>query len=164
MLSFLSILTTSGSLFVIYTRRRINLRTICGSQLRGLVTCQLGSAIKTVDGVVKARRVARGCGADLPRSLVVRSLKCLCFREIRDRAGLSRSTMWRLEHESYFRKHRRICSNAVGWLVREIDEWMIAITQCGWDLCARCLVKSSAGARRRVVRRECSALRRRTTY
>jgi len=55
-------------------------------------------------------------------------LKFLRFHSVRDRTGLSRSTIWRLERRGEFPKHRRISVNAVGWLEQEIDEWMLART------------------------------------
>lgn len=55
-------------------------------------------------------------------------LKFLRFRAIRDRTGLSRSTIWRLERRGEFPRHRRISANAVGWLEQEINDWMLAKT------------------------------------
>jgi len=43
----------------------------------------------------------------------VPSLKLLRFPAVRERTGLSRSTIWRLEREGDFPKHRRISANAV---------------------------------------------------
>jgi predicted DNA-binding transcriptional regulator AlpA len=43
-------------------------------------------------------------------------LKFLRFSAVRERTGLSRSTIWRLERQGVFPKHRRISANAVGWL------------------------------------------------
>jgi prophage regulatory protein len=45
---------------------------------------------------------------------------------VRDRTGLSRSTIWRLERRGDFPKHRRISLNAVGWLEAEVDEWVLS--------------------------------------
>ena len=42
---------------------------------------------------------------------------------VRDRTGLSRSTIWRLERRR-FPKHRQLSANAVGWLEAEIDDWV----------------------------------------
>ena len=55
-------------------------------------------------------------------------LKFLRFHAVRDRTGLSRSTIWRLERRGEFPKHRRISTNAVGWLEQEINEWMLGKT------------------------------------
>jgi prophage regulatory protein len=46
------------------------------------------------------------------------------FPGVRDRTGLSRSTVWRLERQGAFPKHRRISRNAVAWLEHEIEEWI----------------------------------------
>jgi prophage regulatory protein len=51
-------------------------------------------------------------------------LRLIRFSAVRDRTGLSRSTVWRLERHGAFPKHRRLSSNAVGWLEHEIDEWI----------------------------------------
>jgi prophage regulatory protein len=53
-------------------------------------------------------------------------MKFLRFDTVRDRTGLSRSTIWRLERRGEFPRHRRISMNAVGWVEDEIDEWMLA--------------------------------------
>jgi|tagenome__1003787_1003787.scaffolds.fasta_scaffold19104226_1 prophage regulatory protein len=53
-------------------------------------------------------------------------LKFLRFTAVRDRTGLSRSTIWRLERRGEFPKHRRIAPNAVGWVEQEIHDWMLA--------------------------------------
>jgi hypothetical protein len=39
-------------------------------------------------------------------------LKFLRFSAVRERTGLSRSTIWRLERQGVFPKHRRISANA----------------------------------------------------
>lgn len=51
-------------------------------------------------------------------------LKFLRFPEIRERTGLSRSTVWRLERRGWFPKHFRLSANAVAWLEHEIDAWI----------------------------------------
>jgi prophage regulatory protein len=53
-------------------------------------------------------------------------LRFLRFSAVRDRTGLSRSTIWRLERRGMFPKHRRISTNAVAWLEQEINEWLLA--------------------------------------
>jgi prophage regulatory protein len=55
-------------------------------------------------------------------------LKFLRFAAVRDRTGLSRSTIWRLERRGEFPRHRRISPNAVGWLEVEIQDWMLTKT------------------------------------
>jgi prophage regulatory protein len=51
-------------------------------------------------------------------------LRLIRFREVRDRTGLSRSTVQRLEKKGAFPQHRRITPNLVVWLEHEIEEWI----------------------------------------
>jgi prophage regulatory protein len=46
--------------------------------------------------------------------------------QLREIAGISSSTAWRLEQDGNFPKRRRIAgsSNCVGWLYSEIEEWL----------------------------------------
>jgi prophage regulatory protein len=53
-------------------------------------------------------------------------LRFIRLNTVRDRTGLSRSTIWRLERRGDFPKHRRISLNAVGWLEAEVDEWVLS--------------------------------------
>lgn len=54
----------------------------------------------------------------------VTPLKLLRFPAIRERTGLSRSTIWRLERRGVFPRHRRISANTVAWIEEEIDIWI----------------------------------------
>ena len=56
-----------------------------------------------------------------PTSLPLRFLR---FPSVRARTGLSRSTIWRLERRGEFPRHRRISSNAVGWVEAELSNWI----------------------------------------
>jgi prophage regulatory protein len=58
-------------------------------------------------------------------------LKFLRFSAVRERTGLSRSTIWRLERQGVFPKHRRISANAVGWLEQEVNEWVLWRVRAG---------------------------------
>ena len=58
-------------------------------------------------------------------------LRFIRFAAVRDRTGLSRSTIWRLERQGAFPKHRRISTNAVGWLEQEINEWVLWRARAG---------------------------------
>ena len=58
-------------------------------------------------------------------------LKFLRFSAVRERTGLSRSTIWRLERLGVFPKHRRISANAVGWLEQEVNEWVLWRAEAG---------------------------------
>ncbi len=51
-------------------------------------------------------------------------LKFIRFTAVRERTGLSRSTIWRLERQGAFPKHRRISASAVGWLEHEVNDWV----------------------------------------
>ena len=53
-----------------------------------------------------------------------RELRFLRFPAVRARTGLSRSTIWRLERQGSFPRHRRISRNAVAWVEDEVAEWM----------------------------------------
>ena len=52
------------------------------------------------------------------------SLRLLRFPAVRERTGLSRSTIWRLEQRSAFPRHRRISANAVAWVEEEVMRWI----------------------------------------
>lgn len=52
------------------------------------------------------------------------SIRVLRFQSVRERTGLSRTTVWRLERRGAFPRHRRISLNAVGWLEHEVDAWI----------------------------------------
>ena len=54
----------------------------------------------------------------------VLSLKLLRFPAVRERTGLSRSTIWRLERHGDFPKHRRISANVVAWVEEEVMSWI----------------------------------------
>lgn len=53
-------------------------------------------------------------------------VKLVRFPSVRERTGLSRSTIWRLERRGDFPRHRRISPNAVAWVEHEISEWIAA--------------------------------------
>ena len=52
--------------------------------------------------------------------------KLLRFTAVHERTGLSRSTIWRLEHRGQFPKHRSISANAVAWVEGEVAAWIQA--------------------------------------
>jgi prophage regulatory protein len=58
-------------------------------------------------------------------------LRFIRFAAVRDRTGLSRSTIWRLERQGVFPKHRRISPNAVAWLEQEVNEWVLGRPKAG---------------------------------
>jgi prophage regulatory protein len=51
-------------------------------------------------------------------------LKLLRFPAVRERTGLSRSTIWRLERRGAFPRHHRISANAVAWIEDDIANWI----------------------------------------
>jgi prophage regulatory protein len=53
-------------------------------------------------------------------------LKLIRFKTVRDRTGLSRSTIWRLERTGAFPKHHRISANAVAWVEHDVVDWIRA--------------------------------------
>ena len=53
-----------------------------------------------------------------------RGLRLLRFSAVRERTGLSRSTIWRLEPCGAFPKHRRISANTVAWVEGEVMSWI----------------------------------------
>ena len=53
-----------------------------------------------------------------------RPLRFLRFLAVRARTGLSRTTIWRLERQGDFPRHRRISRNAVAWAEHEVADWI----------------------------------------
>lgn len=52
------------------------------------------------------------------------ALKLLRFPAVRERTGLSRSTIWRLERQGAFPRHHRISPNAVAWVEDDLAKWI----------------------------------------
>ncbi len=52
------------------------------------------------------------------------SKKILRKPEVRQKTGLSDSTIWRLEKAGKFPQRVQLSSNAVGWYEHEIDAWL----------------------------------------
>jgi prophage regulatory protein len=52
--------------------------------------------------------------------------RLLRFPTVRERTGLSRSTIWRLERNGLFPRHRQISLNAVAWSEKDIVDWIQA--------------------------------------
>jgi prophage regulatory protein len=50
--------------------------------------------------------------------------KLLRFTDVRERTGLSRSTVWRLERRGAFPKHIKVSANIVAWLEQDVVEWI----------------------------------------
>ena len=89
-------------------------------------------ASKNRGGIIRPTRVAASGIASTASTRVAREdgpIRLLRFSAVRERTGLSRSTIWRLERRGAFPRHRRISSNAVAWLEREVTEWILRV--CG---------------------------------
>ena len=78
-----------------------------------------------VIATVHASREVSGATPRVVQSLDrVLTLKLLRFPTVRERTGLSRSTIWRLERQGDFPKHRRISANVVAWVEEEVMGWI----------------------------------------
>ena len=73
--------------------------------------------------------------------------RLLRFPKVREKTGLSGSTIWRLEQRDLFPRRRRIAANAVGWPESEIDEWIDEPDPPGVTaLCPKCGIDSVIGS------------------
>lgn len=46
---------------------------------------------------------------------------------VKEKTGLSRTTLWRLEKRGAFPARRHVGGNMVGWLESEIDAWLAGL-------------------------------------
>jgi prophage regulatory protein len=74
-------------------------------------------------GVDSAMRIDAGETVALAR---VSSPRLLRFPAVRERTGLSRSTIWRLEQRGQFPRHHQISANVVAWSEDEVSGWIRA--------------------------------------
>lgn len=89
-------------------------------------------SIEGSDSMKREEQSVAKCGGDAAAAVQLggkpttaqRPIRVLRFRAVRDRTGLSRSTIWRLERSGTFPRHRRISLNAVGWIEDEVDTWI----------------------------------------
>ena len=51
-------------------------------------------------------------------------MRFMRFKEVRQRVGLSRTSIWRLERKGQFPPRRRLSDNAVAWVEEEVDQWV----------------------------------------
>jgi prophage regulatory protein len=79
-----------------------------------------GGAKRQIAGIVFG-----GALAQFPWSRPT-AARLLRFPAVRERTGLSRSTIWRLERNGLFPRHRRISLNAVAWSEKENVDWILA--------------------------------------
>ena len=56
-------------------------------------------------------------------------LRLLRFGEVRQRTGLSRSTIWRMERSGVFPQRVRISVNVVAWREDEVTAWIASKIQ-----------------------------------
>jgi len=56
-------------------------------------------------------------------------MRILRAREVIQKTGLSRGTLWRLELGGDFPRRRQIGPQAVGWVSEEVDAWIDSRTQ-----------------------------------
>ncbi len=64
--------------------------------------------------------------ADSPamRPAISVATRVLRYPEVVARTGLSRTSIWRREHEGNFPPRRDLGPNAVGWLQSEVEDWI----------------------------------------
>lgn len=55
--------------------------------------------------------------------------KILRVAQVMEATGLSRTTIWRLEHDGRFPQRRRLGPNSVGWVAGEVEEWVLSREQ-----------------------------------
>jgi prophage regulatory protein len=113
--------------------RRAGVPSIGGKsqQHRGVGSAATSERGKTMKGnAVALKETSESVGtADVAPSpsrskldhVPLRLLRC---REVEERTGLSRSTIWRLEHRSAFPKRIRVSVNVVAWLEDEVAAWI----------------------------------------
>ncbi len=97
-------------------------KTNGGVRVRSLERAGEGSAVSPRPATVGA---AQG-----PSDGRVLPLKLLRFPVVRERTGLSRSTIWRLERRGEFPKHHRIAPNVVAWVEEDVSAWIQLRTTC----------------------------------
>ena len=84
-------------------------------QGRALAAGQSTTRERANDSIAESQRIDK---------LAALPLKLLRFTDVRERTGLSRSTVWRLERRGAFPKHVQLSANIVGWLEEDVIEWI----------------------------------------
>ncbi len=92
-------------------------------KIHSSVRAKLSGRTRTAEEVHERGEEAPSTEATLSR-LEDLPLKMLRFPSVRERTGLSRTTIWRLERQGAFPRHRRISANAVAWLEHEVSAWI----------------------------------------
>ena len=98
---------------------RLPARTNNSVRVRSLDRVGEGSAVVPRPATAATAAQASSAGRTLP-------LKLLRFPVVRERTGLSRSTIWRLERRGEFPKHHRIAPNVVAWVEEDVHMWIEA--------------------------------------
>jgi len=80
-------------------------------------------SVHSADAVVAAAVPTEKAGA-MRQPGRVTPTRLLRFPTVRERTGLSRSTIWRLERRGEFPKHYRIAPNVVAWSEQEVSHWI----------------------------------------
>ena len=78
-----------------------------------------GVALEHTSDAITAEIVAntRSASSSVP-------LRLLRFGEVRQRTGLSRSTIWRMERSGVFPKRVKVSINVVAWREDEVSAWI----------------------------------------
>jgi prophage regulatory protein len=99
--------------------------------MRSKTPGQNGAATRQSDGRELAEKEPSStCANDVMATaqrrdkLALLPLKLLRFTDVRERTGLSRSTVWRLERRGAFPKHIKVSANIVAWLEEDVIEWI----------------------------------------
>jgi prophage regulatory protein len=77
------------------------------------VICERGTDVVALSGQTS-----------VPAAPVNGPIRLLRFSEVRQRIGLSRSTIWRMERSGIFPKRVRVSVNVVAWREDEVSEWI----------------------------------------
>jgi len=86
----------------------------------------------TAAAVVDAASPREPDTSDAPPVSPAAPLRLLRFAAVRERTGLSRSTIWRLERQGFFPRRRRISHRVVAWAAEEVEAWS-QLANCGPD-------------------------------
>jgi prophage regulatory protein len=83
-----------------------------------------GPALAGTQSTTRGRANDVIAGSQRIDKLALLPLKLLRFTEVRERTGLSRSTVWRLERRGAFPKHVKLSANIVAWLEEDVVQWI----------------------------------------
>lgn len=91
------------------------------------VTTRINGTSSRTEALGRSDPAGSLTGVRAPASVVAAPMtpvKLLRFPVVRERTGLSRSTIWRLERRGEFPKHHRIAPNVVAWSEHEVSRWI----------------------------------------